>query len=57
MTDPVVLAKRDAAAEWVGTVNSHDDVHDTWVYLLASETVVKNSGTWAALKAAAQTFR
>ena len=57
MTDSVVLAKRDAAAEWVRSVNSHDDVHDTWAYLLASETVVKNAGNWAALKAASQTFR
>lgn len=57
MTDDVVLAKRDAAADWVKTVNGHDSVHDTWAYLLASETIVKNAGTWPALKAAAQTFR
>lgn len=57
MTDDVVLAKRDAAAQWVKTVNTSDDVHSTWAYLLASESVIKNSANWAALKAAAQTFR
>ena len=57
MTDNVVLAKRDAAAAWVATVNTSEDVHQPWAYLLASETVVKNAGNWAALKAAAQTFR
>ncbi len=57
MSNDVVLAKRDAAAAWVRTVNTSDDVHDTWAYLLASEAVIKNAGNWAALKAAAQTFR
>lgn len=57
MTNDVVLAKRDAAAAWVSTVNTSGDVHETWAYLLASEAVIKNAGNWAALKAAAQTFR
>lgn len=57
MTDPVVLAKRDAAAQWVKTVNTSDDVQETWAYLLASESVIKNAPDWTALKAAAQTFR
>ena len=57
MTDPVVLAKRDAAAAWVKTVNTSDDVQETWAYLLASESVIKNAANWTALRAAAQTFR
>ena len=57
MTDDVVLAKRDAAAAWVNTVNTSDDVQDTWGYLLASEAVVRDAANWNALKAAAQTFR
>jgi type III restriction enzyme len=39
MTSPVVVAKRDAAAAWVKTVNGSDEVHETWAYLLASESV------------------
>ncbi len=57
MSNDVVLAKRDAAAAWVRTVNTSGDVHDPWAYLLASEAVIKNVGNWAALKAAAQSFR
>jgi len=57
MRDDVVLAKRDAAAAWVKTVNTSGDVQDTWGYLLASEAVVKDAASWTGLKAAAQTFR
>lgn len=53
----VVLAKRDAAAAWVKTVNTSGDVQDTWGYLLASEAVIKDAANWTSLKAAAQTFR
>nr|WP_246306392.1 DEAD/DEAH box helicase family protein [Allobranchiibius huperziae] len=57
MTDPIVIAKRDAAAAWVKTVNLSDEVHETWAYLLASEAVCEASTSWAAVKAGAQVFR
>jgi type III restriction enzyme len=57
MTDPVVLAKRDAARAWVDAVNASDDVQETWAYVLASESVIRNAGTWTALLSAAQTHR
>ena len=57
MTSPVVVAKRDAAAAWVKTVNGSDEVHETWAYLLASESVSSAAGSWEALKSGAQVFR
>jgi type III restriction enzyme len=58
MTDPVVIAKRDAARDWVNTVNASADVHQKWAYLLASESVIKNSnGSWTALKTAGWTHQ
>ena len=57
MTSPVVVAKRDAAAAWVGTVNGSDEVHETWAYLLASESVCSAAGSWEAIKSGAQVFR
>lgn len=57
MRDDVVLAKRDAAAAWVKTVNTSGDVQDTWGYCLASESVIKDAANWVSLKAAAQSFR
>ena len=54
MTDPVVIAKRDAARQWVDAVNADPNVPTQWAYLLLSESVVKNAPTWAALKAAGQ---
>lgn len=57
MTDPVVIAKRDAAAVWVATVNASDEVHETWAYLLASEAVCEAASSWGAVKAGAQVFR
>lgn len=57
MTDPIVLAKRDAAKAWVDAVNASDDVQETWAYALASEAAIASAGTWAALLAAAQTHR
>jgi len=56
MVNPVVLTKRNAAQEWVSTVNGSPVVSQRWAYLLASESVVAASGSWAALKTAAQTF-
>jgi len=57
MTSPVVVAKRDAAAAWVKTVNGSDEVHETWAYLLASESVCSAAGSWEAIKSGAQVFR
>jgi type III restriction enzyme len=40
-----VIAKRDAAAAWVSTVNTSNDVHEQWGYILAaSEDVVAAAG-------------
>lgn len=57
MTSNVVTAKRDAAREWVKTVNSSDTVHDKWAYLLASESVIASATTWAALKNGGQAYQ
>jgi type III restriction enzyme len=58
MNSEIVRAKRDATRTWLAHVNSSNDVPDTWAYVLASETVVKNvSGSWDALLNAAQTIR
>lgn len=54
MTDPVVIAKRDAAREWVNTVNACPDVADRWGYLLASESVIREATHWEAVKNAGQ---
>jgi len=57
MTDPIVIAKRDAAAAWVSTVNTSNDVHEQWGYILASEAVVAAAGSWEAIKNGGQSFR
>ena len=57
MGSPVVVAKRDAAAAWVKTVNGSDEVHETWAYLLASESVCAAASSWEALKSGGQVFR
>lgn len=57
MASPVVIAKRDAAAAWVKTVNGSDEVHETWAYLLASESVCSAATSWEALKSGSQVFR
>ena len=57
MTAPIVIAKRDAAAAWVTTVNGSAEVHETWAYLLASESVCAAATSWEALKAGAQVHR
>lgn len=56
ITDPIVLAKRDAARDWVGAVNASDTAQQRWAYLLASEAVIANAGSWDALRTGAQTF-
>lgn len=57
MNSPIVIAKRDAAAAWVNTVNASDEVHETWAYMLASESVCSAASSWAALKSGAQVVR
>lgn len=57
MTSDAVLAKRDAAAAWVRTVNSSGKVDEHWAYLLASEDVIASSGSWAGLKNGGQAFQ
>lgn len=57
MTSPIVIAKCDAAAAWVKTVNASDEVHETWAYLLASESVCAAASAWEAVKAGGQVFR
>lgn len=56
MTSPVVLAKRDAARDWVNTVNASPEVADRWGYVLASEAVLKAASSWEAVKQGGQTF-
>lgn len=57
MTSNVVVAKRDAAREWVNTVNASDSVHDKWAYLLTSESVISSASNWAALKNGGQAYQ
>jgi type III restriction enzyme len=56
MTDPIVLAKSDAAKAWVSTVNNASNIAQKWGYLLASEDVIAQATSWAALKAGGQLF-
>jgi type III restriction enzyme len=55
VASPTVLMKRDAAQEWVATVNGSPAVSQRWGYVLASESVIASTSTWGALKNAAQT--
>lgn len=57
MTDVVVIAKADAAAEWVRTVNASPVIQTRWAYALVSETAVKNASGWAQLLAAGRISR
>lgn len=57
MTNPIVLAKREAAQAWVAAVNADSAVQDRWGYLLASESVIANATTWNALRNGAQTYQ
>lgn len=57
MTDALVLAKRDAAHSWISAVNASPNIHDSWGYILASESVIAHADSWMALKSGAQVFR
>lgn len=54
MSNPIVLAKADAAKAWVTAVNSSTVVAQKWGYLIASESVIAAAGTWQSLKAGSQ---
>lgn len=54
MTNPIVMAKAEAARAWVSAVNASAAVQQKWGYILASESVIAAAGTWAALKAGGQ---
>lgn len=56
MTSQVVLAKRDAAIEWVKAVNASTEVSQRWGYVLASEAVIAAASSWNALKTASGAF-
>ena len=56
MNSAEVIAKREAAREWINTVNDSPEVTDRWGYLLASESVIANSSTWEASKNGGQAF-
>ncbi|MEA5116472.1 MAG: DEAD/DEAH box helicase family protein [Propionicimonas sp.] len=56
MESPVVQAKRNAARDWITTVNTDSAVSDQWGYLLASESVVAAASSWLALRRGAQTY-
>ncbi len=57
MSNPIVLAKQEAARIWVATVNASDSVHDKWAYLLASESVTANATSWSALRSGGQQYQ
>jgi type III restriction enzyme len=38
-------------------VNGSDEVHQTWAYLLASESVCAAAGSWEGVLAGGQAFR
>jgi type III restriction enzyme len=54
MTNPVVMAKADAARAWVATVNASTVVTQKWGYILSSEAVIANAPSWQALKSGSQ---
>ena len=57
MTHPVVLAKREAAAAWVTTVNAAAEVHQRWGYVLASESAIRSARSWEGVLSASQVVR
>jgi type III restriction enzyme len=57
MSDVTVLAKRDAAKDWLGVVNNSGVSDTKWAYILASESVIGNAADWTSLLAASQVFR
>lgn len=54
MSNPIVLAKADAAKAWVTAVNSSAVVAQKWGYLIASESVIGAASNWQSLKAGSQ---
>jgi type III restriction enzyme len=54
MSNPIVLAKADAAKAWVTAVNSSAVVTQKWGYLIASESVIAAANNWQSLKAGSQ---
>ncbi|MEZ5269715.1 MAG: hypothetical protein R2789_14485 [Microthrixaceae bacterium] len=49
--DPEVLEKKAAGFEWTRFANDSGDAPDTWHYLFATETAIKQAGgTWTGLK-------
>jgi len=54
MSNPIVLAKADAAKAWVTAVNSSSVVAQKWGYLIASESVIGAANNWQSLKAGSQ---
>jgi len=54
MANPLVLAKEDAAANWVNAVNANSVVAQRWGYILCSENVISASSSWQALKSGAR---
>lgn len=57
MANPIVLAKADAALNWVKAVNSSSVVSQRWGYMLCSESVIAASSSLQALKAGARVFQ
>ncbi len=56
MTNPVVIAKADAARAWVVAVNASDNVSQKWGYILANESVIAAASNWNAIKNGAGAF-
>jgi type III restriction enzyme len=54
MVNPLVLAKADAAANWVKAVNVNPAVTQRWGYMLCSEAVIGSASSWTSLSAGAQ---
>ena len=54
MSNPIVLAKADAAKAWVTAVNSSAVVTQKWGYLISSESVIAAASNWQSLKAGSQ---
>ena len=54
MSNPIVIAKADAAKAWVTAVNSSAVVTQKWGYLIASESVIAAANNWQRLKAGSQ---
>lgn len=57
MTDAVVVAKAEAAGQWVRTVNAAPAIGPHWAYALVSETAIRTAAGWRPLLAAARITR